>query len=135
MPDQIRPPHNGGNLTQSFPQAVEASRSVFTPLLDDIEFAGILLMTTQWVRSHAKELPGFERLGSYYRFRSAAVERWLGGLEHLFDAEQVASLLKVPESWVYAKADEIPGVLRLGRYVRFRPAVIRQFLSGSEVVQ
>jgi len=41
----------------------------------------------------------------------------------------------VPESWVYANADEIPGVLRLGRYLRFRPAMIQQFLTGSEVGQ
>jgi hypothetical protein len=48
---------------------------------------------------------------------------------------RVAELLKVPESWVYSNADEIPGVLRLGRYVRFRPAVIHRFLAGSEAVQ
>jgi hypothetical protein len=52
----------------------------------------------------------------------------------LFVAEQVAALAKVPESWVYANADEIPGVLRLGGYVPFRPAAIQQFLSGTEVV-
>jgi hypothetical protein len=47
----------------------------------------------------------------------------------------VAKLLGVPESWVYANADDIPGVLRLGHYVRFRPALIQSFLAGSEVVQ
>ena len=43
--------------------------------------------------------------------------------------------MKVPTSWVYANADQVPGVLRLGRYVRFRPTIINQFLGGSEVVQ
>jgi hypothetical protein len=46
----------------------------------------------------------------------------------------VAALAKVPESWIYANAVEIPGLLRLGRYVRFRPAVIHQFFAVSEVV-
>ena len=32
------------------------------------------------------------------------------------------------------RAPSVPGVLRLGRYVRFRPAVFQQFLLGSEVV-
>jgi hypothetical protein len=92
-------------------------------------------MTIAWVRSHAEEIPGFRRLGSYFRFCSRDVEPWLGSLDQLFEANTVAALLCVPQSWVYANADEIPGVIRLGRYVRFRPAIIRQFLSGSEVVQ
>ena len=92
-------------------------------------------MTSTWVRSHASEIPGFKRLGSYYRFRSSSIEQWLGSLDRVLEAEQVSVLLKVPTSWVYAKADQIPGVLRLGRYVRFRPSTINQFLGGSEVVQ
>ena len=92
-------------------------------------------MTVEWVRSHASEIPGFERLGSYYRFRSALVEQWLGGLARLLVANQVAELLKLKRSWVYANADEIPGALRLGHYVRFRPTVIQQFLGGSAVAQ
>jgi hypothetical protein len=106
----------------------------FPPLLSDSELADILITTTDWVRSHSREIPGFRKLGSYFRFCSQSVEQWLGGLDHLFLAEQVAALAKVPESWVYANADEIPGLLRLGRYVRFRPAAIQQFLSGAEVV-
>jgi hypothetical protein len=43
--------------------------------------------------------------------------------------------LSVPDSWVYANADEITGALRLGHYLRFRPAGIQQFLTGIEVVQ
>lgn len=92
-------------------------------------------MTVEWVRSHVNEIPGFERLGSYYRFRSALIEQWLGGLDRLLDVGQVAVLLKVPTSWVYTNADKIPGVQRLGRYVRFRPTTIRRFLGGSQVAQ
>jgi hypothetical protein len=92
-------------------------------------------MTTDWVRSHAGEIPGFERLGSYFRFRSAAIEQWLGSLDRLLESHDVAALLKVPKSWVYANADQIPGVLRLGRYVRFCPVNINRFLGGSEVAQ
>jgi hypothetical protein len=105
------------------------------PLLMDIELADMLVMTVAWVRAHAIEIPGFQRLGSYYRFRSNEVKRWLGSLDQLLEAEPVAFLLKVPVSWVDANADQIPGVVRLGRYVRFRPAVINRFLGGSEVVQ
>jgi predicted DNA-binding transcriptional regulator AlpA len=105
------------------------------PLLSDKDVADILHMTIAWVRSHADEIPGFRRLGSYFRFCSQEVEHWLGSLDQLFEAEMVATLLCVPQSWVYANADEIPGVLRLGRYVRFRPAVIYLFLAGPEVVQ
>ena len=107
----------------------------FPPLLSDEDLANILVMTTAWVRSHASEIPGFTRLGDYFRFRSQPVETWLGSLEHLFEADAVAELLRVPRSWVYANADEIPGVVRLGRYIRFRPAIIQRFLAGSEVVQ
>ncbi|MGA8730128.1 MAG: hypothetical protein WB608_15350 [Terracidiphilus sp.] len=107
----------------------------FPPLLSDKDLADILGMTIAWVRSHATEIPGFKRLGTYFRFCSQAVAQWLGSLDRLFDAERVSGLLGVPESWVYANADQIPGVIRLGRYVRFRPAIIHQFLAGSEVVQ
>jgi predicted DNA-binding transcriptional regulator AlpA len=122
-------------LTQHQAQLAKVPTSVFPPLLSDKELAEVLVMTSTWVRSHAGEIPGFERLGSYYRFRSAAIDHWLGGLDRLLEAEQVSALLKVPASWVYANADQIPGMLRLGRYVRFRPSTITQFLGGSEVVQ
>jgi predicted DNA-binding transcriptional regulator AlpA len=122
-------------LTQVHHQLAETPLLAFSPLLSDGELADILVMTIAWVRSHATEFPGFERLGTYYRFRSAAIEQWLGSLDRLLEAEQVSSLLKVPTSWVYANADQIPGVVRLGRYVRFRPAVIKRFLGGSEVAQ
>ena len=122
-------------MTQPHAQPIKTPVLAFPPLLSDEELADTLVVTIEWVRSHAGEIPGFERLGSYFRFRSKAVENWLGSLERLLEAENVATLLKVPMSWVYANADEIPGVIRLGRYVRFRPAVINLFLGGSEVVQ
>jgi predicted DNA-binding transcriptional regulator AlpA len=93
------------------------------------------MTTLPWVRAHSSEIPGFERLGIYFRFRRNAIEQWLGSLDCLLQTEDVAKLLKVPKSWVYANADEIPGVLHLGRYVRFRPAIINRFLGGSEVAQ
>jgi hypothetical protein len=104
-------------------------------LLTDQDIASIFGVTTEWVHSHAPEIPGFKRLGSYFRFCREMVEKWLGELEPLLDAAGAASLMGVPKSWVYANADEIPGVLRLGHYVRFRPAVLLPFLQGSEVVQ
>ena len=122
-------------MTQTENQLAETAALAFTPLLSDKDVADILVMTTPWVRSHADEIPGFKRLGSYFRFCSQEVEQWLGSLDRLLEADQVSTLLCVPESWVYANADEIPGVLRLGRYVRFRPAIIHLFLAGSEVVQ
>jgi predicted DNA-binding transcriptional regulator AlpA len=103
-------------------------------LLSDKDLAKILVMTIVWVRAHASEIPGFKRLGSYFRFSSSAIENWLGSLDPLFVAEQAAQILNVAPSWVYANADDISGILRLGRYVRFRPALIRQFLTGAEVV-
>ena len=116
-------------------EAAETQIPAFVPLLSDEELAGILRVTTAWVRSHASDLPGLKRLGCYYRFCRHEVEQWLGSLDPLLDAERVAELLRVPESWVYANADEIPGVQRLGRYVRFRPAMIRSLLNSSKVVQ
>ena len=122
-------------MTQLENQLAATPVPAFTPLLSDKDVADILVMTVAWVRSHAGEIPGFRRLGSYFRFCGQEVERWLGSLDQLFEAETVAALLCVPQSWVYANADQLPGVLRLGRYVRFRPAIIRLFLAGSEVVQ
>lgn len=108
---------------------------VVQPLLSDEEIANILALTLDWVRSHADGIPGFKRLGAYYRFHHDPIVHWLGGLEVLLQAEAVAVLLKVPKSWVYANADQIPGAIRLGHYLRFRPAVIKAFLGGSAVAQ
>jgi hypothetical protein len=116
-------------------QIAETSLSSLSPFLSDTELANILIVTVPWVRAHAEEIPGFHRLGTYYRFGRGAVEQWLGSLGRVFETEQTAVLLNVPTSWVYANADQIPGVLRLGRYVRFRPAVIKHLLDGSGVAQ
>jgi hypothetical protein len=121
-------------LTPSENEPAETQIPAFPPLLSDKDLADILALTTAWVRSHAREIPGFKRLGSYFRFCRLDLEHWLGSLDRLFEAGRVSALLGVPESWVYANADEIPGVLRLGRYLRFRPTMIQQFLAGSEVV-
>jgi hypothetical protein len=118
---------------ENFP--AEAPVQVTSLLLSDEDLAGILLMTTNWVRSHAGEIPGFKRLRTYFRFSREAIEKWLGSLEPVFDVERVSRLMSVPESWVYANADNIPGVLRLGHYVRFKPSVLVPFLNDSEVVQ
>jgi predicted DNA-binding transcriptional regulator AlpA len=105
------------------------------PLLSDQDVAVILGTTLDWVRSHTGQIPGFERLGIYRRFHREPIEQWLGGLDHLLKPEEVALLLNVPRSWVYANADQISGCIRLGRYVRFRPSAVKQFLGGSEACQ
>ncbi len=107
----------------------------FDALLTDDEAAEALAVGTDWVRSQAEEIPGFCPLGMYYRFHRALFQQWAGGPERLLQPDEVAKLLKVPKSWVYANADQIPGFLRLGRYVRFRPATIRAFLRGSQACQ
>ena len=107
----------------------------FDALLTNDEAAEALAVGTDWVRSHAEEIPGFCPLGMYYRFHRVLFQQWVGGPERLLQPDEVAKLLKVPKSWVYANADQIPGFLRLGRYVRFRPATIRAFLCGSEACQ
>ena len=122
-------------MTQYQAQPVETPVLAFTPILSDEEVADILIMKVEWVRAHFGEIPGHERFGMYYRIHRKPFEHWLGSLDRLLDAEQVAALLKVPTSWVYAKADEIPGALRLGRYARFRPIVFNRFLGGSEACQ
>jgi excisionase family DNA binding protein len=44
---------------------------------------------------------------------------------------EVAKMLRVPATWVYAHQNELPGLLRLGRYVRFRRTAIEQFLLSK----
>jgi len=122
-------------LVHSHPQSCNLSPTYAPSLLSDEEVADILTVTTEWVRSHANAIPGLQHLGMYYRFHSAPLIEWLGGLDPLLNSEQIAPRLKVPTSWVYANADQIPGFLRLGRYVRFRPSVFNQFIGGSEACQ
>lgn len=109
--------------------------SVQEAILTDRELATLLQVTRDWVRSHSADIPGLIRFGMYYRFRRADIEEWLGSVEPVWNPAEVARLMKVPLSWIYANADAIPGVLRLGRYVRFRPALLRPFIGGSETCQ
>jgi hypothetical protein len=74
------------------------------------------------------------RLGRYLRFRSVAIEGWLGG-RPLLKPEEASRLLRVPRSWVYSHADRIAGVLRLGYYIRFRRTPFEAFLGGSGACQ
>jgi len=46
----------------------------------------------------------------------------------LMTPEEVATALRVHRSWVYAHQQEIPGLVRLGHYVRFRRVAIMEFL-------
>ncbi len=52
----------------------------------------------------------------------------------LLTAEQVADILGVPKTWVYAqsRAGQIPTV-RLGRYYRYRLGAIERWLETQEV--
>jgi excisionase family DNA binding protein len=54
--------------------------------------------------------------------------------ERLLTAEEVASMLNVPVTWVYraARTGELPSV-RLGRYVRFRLDDILRWIDGQEI--
>lgn len=101
--------------------------SVFTKA----EVANLLSVPISWVATHSDVIPGAFRLGRNLRFRRPAVEEWLGGGSPLLKPEQVADLLKVNASWIYAHADQIPGFIKLGYYVRFRPSMLLSFLSGG----
>jgi excisionase family DNA binding protein len=46
----------------------------------------------------------------------------------LMTPEEVATALRVHRSWVYAHQQELPGLIRLGRDVRFRRVAIVEFL-------
>jgi excisionase family DNA binding protein len=56
-----------------------------------------------------------------------------GDFDRLLTVAEVAALLHVPPSWVYARtrhrgAQRIP-FIKLGKYVRFEPAAVRAFLA------
>lgn len=65
----------------------------FDSLLTDDEAAEALAVGTDWVRSHAEEIPGFCPLGMYYRFHRALFQQWVGGPERLLQPDEVAKLL------------------------------------------
>ena len=49
----------------------------------------------------------------------------------LLTAEEVATILRVPRSWVYSHLDLLP-VIRLGRYVRFSRSGIERLTGASD---
>ncbi len=55
-------------------------------------------------------------------------------IESLWTAQEVADFIKSSRSWVYkaAEAGALPGIVRLGAMLRFRPEVIRSWVAGRE---
>ncbi|HKN72461.1 MAG TPA: helix-turn-helix domain-containing protein [Terriglobales bacterium] len=54
--------------------------------------------------------------------------------DQLLTVSEIAAVLKVPVSWVYERTrrsgcDRIPHI-KLGKYLRFRWAAVRQWLEG-----
>lgn len=56
-------------------------------------------------------------------------------MPNLLTAQDVAAMLGVPDSWVYAqtRAGRIPTV-RLGRYYRYRVDAIEDWVKSQEVM-
>ena len=106
----------------------DAEASLY-PFISDVEMAALFRKSVSWVREHGKEIPGHQQLTTSYRFRREAVIAWLGGLEELLDAEQVAYVLQAPAPWIEANARSIAGALRIGDVLRFRPASFLQWLK------
>jgi excisionase family DNA binding protein len=53
----------------------------------------------------------------------------------LLTPDDLAVLLRVHRSWVYSHQRELPGFVRLGRYVRFRRRDVEQFLREKSACQ
>jgi len=53
-------------LIQFEDQPAETPVVVFPPLLSDDDLAGVVVMTTNWVRSHVREIPGYKRPDSNF---------------------------------------------------------------------
>ncbi|MGB0125345.1 MAG: helix-turn-helix domain-containing protein [Silvibacterium sp.] len=109
------------------------------PLLDSVlnknEVAKLLSVPVTWVATHSGAIPGAFRLGRNLRFRRMVVEEWLAGSTQLLEPDDVSQILRVNTCWVYAHADQIPGVMRLGYYVRFKPAMLLAFLNQTGTCQ
>jgi predicted DNA-binding transcriptional regulator AlpA len=116
-------------MTHAHSEAGQLALPLFDSVLNKTEVATLLSVPITWVATHAEAIPGEFRLGRNLRFRRGAVEEWLGGSSPLHKPEQVAEILRVNTSWVYAHADQIPGVMRLGYYIRFRPSMLLAFLN------
>ncbi len=65
--------------------------------------------------------------------RSSAVERMTDDHDQLLTADDVADLMRVTRSWVYAETrrNALPH-LRLGRYVRYRRSAIDAWMITVE---
>jgi hypothetical protein len=116
-------------LTQTQSEAGQFTLPLFDAVLNKTEAANLLSVPVTWVATHWTHIPGAFHLGRNLRFRRPVVQEWLGGSSPLLLPERVADILKVNRSWVYAHADQIPGVMRLGYYVRFKPALLMAFLN------
>src|SRR6185437_13776601 len=114
-------------LTQTRSEAAQFTLPLLNAVLNKTEAANLLSVPVTWVATHWTKIPGAFHLGRNLRFRRALIGEWLGGSSPLLPPEQVADILKVNKSWIYAHADQIPGVIRLGYYVRFKPAVLMGF--------
>lgn len=116
-------------LTQAQSEAHQLALPLLDAVLNKSEVANLLSVPATWVATQSEAIPGAFRLGRNLRFRRVVLEEWLGGSSPLLLPEQVAEILKVNLSWVYAHADQIPGVMRLGYYVRFKPSALLAFLN------
>jgi hypothetical protein len=49
----------------------------------------------------------------------------------LLTAAEVSERLRVPISWVRKHGGQLPGVVRLGKYIRWESARLDQFIAGG----
>ena len=101
----------------------------YQPLLSDEEVATILAMTLDWsvpMRTTSRDSGALAITSASITipFSSGSAD-WRSS----FRPKRLLRCSKSGKSWIYANADQIPGSIRLGRYLRFRPAVIRAFLG------
>lgn len=116
-------------MTQTHSEAGQVNLQLLDPVLNKTEVASLLSVPTTWVATHSIMIPGAFRVGRNLRFRRVVIEAWLGGTCPLLKPEEVAEILRVNTSWVYAHANQIPGEMRLGYYVRFKPSTFLAFLN------
>lgn len=49
----------------------------------------------------------------------------------LLEAAEVAQRLRVPVSWVRKHGGQLPGVVRLGKYIRWESTKLDQFIAAG----
>lgn len=49
----------------------------------------------------------------------------------LLTAEEIAARLRVPVSWVRKNGARLPGMVRLGKYVRWNEAKLAEFIASG----